>query len=76
MDINPLKIVKTYNENIDRERVRRALTPDEISRLLTVTENPEYWNNGNEKVHHGLTGRQRGLLYRFALETGFRWSEN
>ena len=49
------------------KRVRRALTVDEARTLLDSTQ------NGPE--HHGMTGQQRALLYRMAIETGLRASE-
>ena len=38
-----------------------------MKRLLAVTKTGE--------KHHCLTGEQRALLYRLAIETGLRWSE-
>jgi integrase len=35
---NPLKIVPTLNEAKDRRRVRRALTEDELARLIAVSD--------------------------------------
>ena len=64
---NPLAHVKAMNARTDRRRVRRALTTDEIGRLLSATE--------AAPSHHSMTGRERALLYRLALETGLRWSE-
>ncbi len=64
---NPLSHVKAMNTRIDRRRIRRALTTGEIGRLLAATE--------AAGKHHSMTGRERALLYRLALETGLRWSE-
>ncbi len=55
------------NEGTDRRHERRAATPDEIRRLLEVTA------AGPER--YGMSGRERSLLYRFAVETGFRAGE-
>lgn len=55
------------NEKADRRVIRRALTIDEIRRLIGATEAGD--------VHHGLTGRERGLVYQLALETGLRHNE-
>jgi len=55
------------NEGTDRRHERRAATPDEIRRLLEVT--------AAEPEHYGMSGRERSLLYRFAVETGFRAGE-
>jgi len=46
---------------------RRALTIEEGRRLLEVT--------AVASEHHGMTGHDRALLYRLALETGLRSSE-
>lgn len=64
---NPLAHITTFNARGDRRLERRGLTPREIVILLTATE--------AGKQHHGMTGRQRTLLYRLAIETGLRWSE-
>jgi integrase len=64
---NPLDNVSTLNSRVDRRRERRALTLNEIGRLLIATMNAE--------AHHGLSGYERSLLYRLAIETGLRWSE-
>jgi len=53
-------------EKIARRR-RRALEDAEIGRLLAATE--------KEPARYGMTGPERALLYRFALETGLRASE-
>ena len=64
---NPVRHVKKLNASLDRALVRRALSLTELRRLLTATE------AGGE--HHGLTGIQRSLIYRLALETGLRANE-
>jgi integrase len=46
---------------------RRALTPDEARTLLETTH--------GAAQHHGMTGAERSLLYRLAIETGLRASE-
>jgi len=46
---------------------RRAMTADEIKTLLNATE------NGPDR--NGMTGPQRSMLYRLAVETGLRASE-
>ena len=51
----------------EKRRQRRAITVDEVRRLLTVTQAaPE---------RYGLTGAVRALLYRLAIESGLRASE-
>ena len=64
---NPLVAVKTFNAKADRRHVRRALTPDEASRLVAAAE-------AGVKVK-GMTGLERAWCYRLALGTGFRVSE-
>ena len=64
---NPLSHVKAMNARTDRRRVRRALTTEEIGRLLAATEEAPRF--------HSMTGPERALLYRLALEAGLRWSE-
>ena len=51
----------------DKRHIRRALTEYEITQLITITQQCN--------THHGLTGTERSLLYRLALETGLRWNE-
>ena len=65
---SPVECMESFGSvAADRRRVRRALTPDEIRRLLTTTAKaPERF---------GMDGRERSLLYRFALTTGLRLSE-
>ena len=64
---NPLAHIALLNAKADRRLERRALAVAEIGRLLAAAEAGE--------PSHGMTGADRALLYRFALETGFRWSE-
>ena len=64
---NPIEHISTMNTKADRRIIRRALTYTEICLLI----NSAY--NGN--LHHGMTGFERAMLYRLALETGLRWSE-
>jgi integrase len=64
---NPLAHIALLNAKADQRLERRALVLSEIGRLLAAAEAGE--------TTHGMTGADRALLYRFALETGFRWSE-
>ncbi len=64
---NPLEYWSLFNERMDRRLERRAFTVEEFGRLLAATE-----KNGE---FHGMTGEERCLLYRLAVETGLRWSE-
>ena len=62
---DPLRRLKRLRP--DRRYSRRALTEAEVSALLaTATTGPD---------RQGLSGSDRGLIYRLALETGLRASE-
>ena len=64
---SPLNHLKGLNVRTDRRHDRRALEPKEIRRLLESTRKaPERF---------GMTGYQRAMLYRLAIETGLRASE-
>ena len=64
---SPLAHLKGGNPKIDRRRVRRPYTADELIRLMTAAEaGPDLY---------GVPGRVRALLYRFVAETGVRQSE-
>ncbi len=66
---SPLECMESFgSEAADRRRVRRALTADEIQRLLTTTAQ-------SSEVHYGMDGPERAMLYRFALMTGLRLNE-
>ena len=63
---SPLEHLRCVTQT-EKRRERRALDLDEQRRLLTTTAaGPEY---------HGLTGRERALIYQVALETGLRAGE-
>ncbi len=64
---NPIDHVKGYNTRLDRRHDRRALTNDEIKRLLKATE------NGN--TLQKCPGKERALIYRLALLSGLRANE-
>jgi integrase len=64
---SPLAFLRTINEQVDRRRERRALSVEETCRLLKTTA-------GAEETH-GMTGHERCLLYRLAIETGLRANE-
>ena len=64
---NPIAYLSGQNPNTDIRHARRALTLDEIEKLLEVTT--------NGKEHHSMTGKERYMLYILALNTGFRAGE-
>lgn len=64
---NPLKFVRRLNEELDRRKIRRAMTQDEIDRMLqTVAEG---------KRQKGINADERFLIYRLLLGTGLRSTE-
>ncbi len=64
---NPLDYIGMLNVATDRRHDRRALSIDELKRLLATTV-----GNGDR---FGVPAAERALLYRFAAETGLRASE-
>jgi integrase len=64
---DPLSGIAMLNEELDRRRVRRPLTPDEAARLIEVTE--------CGPIIMGMSGPDRALLYGVMLATGLRKSE-
>jgi len=64
---DPLSSVKKPNPKTDRRRERRMLLPEEWWRLEAATE------TGLER--YGMTGGERLLLYRTAIQTGLRSNE-
>jgi site-specific recombinase XerC len=59
-----LAFLATANPEVDRRRVRRALTPEEAARVIQAAET-------GPKVH-GMTGPDRAALYLTAIGSGFR----
>ncbi|MCE9548279.1 MAG: site-specific integrase [Planctomycetia bacterium] len=64
---SPIEHVQRQNAKTDRRLERRALSVDELRRLLAAA------TKGAER--HGMTGSARAMLYRLAVETGLRSSE-
>jgi integrase len=64
---NPLKNIKPLSEHKDKKYPRRALTENEVNLLITKTINAE--------KRCGVTGFERSLIYRLALNTGLRFKE-
>lgn len=63
---SPVERLKALNEELDRRRVRRALSVDELRHFLETTR---------KGPTRGMTGPARALLYRLASETGYRARE-
>jgi integrase len=74
-----LRKLAKYNEEADRKRVRRALTPEQLDLLIAATEaGPTIvaTRPGRGQRPSGmLTGLDRAILYRLAAGTGFRANE-
>jgi integrase len=65
--VDPLAGLTGHNAATDRRLERRALTVDELSRLIETT--------ANGPKRQGWTGPDRSMLYRVAAGTGFRAKE-
>jgi len=64
---NPLAYLKGQNPKTDIRHPRRALTIDELTKLLKVTTEGQ--------KHHNMTGKERAILYKLAANTGYRANE-
>ncbi len=64
---NPVAHTKCQNAVVDVRRKRRALSEEEVGKLVSTTL--------NGSVHHGMTSKHRAMLYLLAVNTGFRASE-
>ena len=64
---NPFKSLQKFSESNDIRRVRRALSDEEFSRLITATRTDDSFLN--------ISGEEWALLFLTAAETGFRWNE-
>jgi integrase len=64
---SPVEYLKGLNVRTDRRHDRRALESDDVRRLLETTR------NGRKRFC--MTGLQRTMLYRVAVETGLRAGE-
>ena len=67
IDKNPLAYIRRLNAEVDIRRSRRSLEPDEVRRLLETA--------AVSLERYGMSGYERSLLYRFAIETGLRANE-
>ncbi len=64
---NPLDHLENVTPQTDRKRERRALSVDELRRLLVAAA------GGPDR--HGIPGRERALIYHLAAESGLRANE-
>jgi integrase len=62
-----LAFLTGYNVALDRRHDRRALTDEELARLIMAAE--------EGLPFRGMTGEDRAILYRTAVGTGFRANE-
>ena len=64
---HPLRSIRKLNEELDRRKIRLAMTQDEIDRLLKTTA------SGEEQ--QDMQPEERILIYRLLLGTGLRSTE-
>ena len=64
---SPVAHLDGLNVKTDRRHDRRALTVEELHRLLATTH--------DGPTRRGMTGPERAMLYRLAVETGLRAGE-
>jgi integrase len=64
---NVLAYLQAQNPQTDIRHPRRALTVDELNRLITSTLKGQQ--------HSGMSGKERTMLYMLAVSTGLRASE-
>jgi len=64
---SPVRHIKPLNVKLDKRHERRALEVDELRRLLEVTR--------NGPARYNMTGYERFVIYKFAVETGLRSNE-
>jgi len=64
---SPLEHLRNLNVATDRRHDRRELSVDEVRRLL--------WATYHGPSRYGLTGPERALVYRLAVESGLRANE-
>ena len=64
---NPLGFLRGLNPKLDVRHKRRALTTEEAAKLINTT--------ANGATHSDMTGLERAMLYKLALNTGFRACE-
>jgi integrase len=60
--------IRRANQNVNRRHVRRAITNFQIGRLIITARR-------SKRMSYGLSGRERAMLYLFAVGTGLRVSE-
>ena len=64
---NPADKVNKFNESADRRHIRRDLSEIELNELFEITRKSD--------IHHGITGKERLLVYWLGAGVGLRWNE-
>lgn len=78
---DPLATVERLNESVDVRRQRRAMTEDEMRRLLRLAaerpqqERPTIAGKKLDDAGYARLGRERALIYKAAILTGLRRGE-
>jgi integrase len=74
---SPLSHLEILNTRVDRRHERRPLTPAELRRLIQAAERGEslFGRDRAGVISWRMTGMDRGMLYRLAVETGLRAGE-
>jgi len=74
---SPVSHLDPLNPKTDRRLVRRALPEDELHRLMKAAQDGEelYGRDRDGVIAWRLTGMDRAMLYRLAVETGLRVGE-
>ncbi len=67
LSANPIAGVARFNVDSDRRRVRRALSDDELRRIIDAAETGREWAD--------MSGKDRAMLYRLAAGSGLRAGE-
>lgn len=73
-----MNLIPRYPEASDRKLIRRAITMEEVKRLLDAAENGptvKLSRRGYQYEERWITGPDRAMLYRLAMFTGFRANE-
>jgi integrase len=68
---DPLKSVSLFNADVDRRKIRRAMTTDELTKLYETTLTARSYGGKRWR----LRGTDRALLYVVAASTGLRANE-
>ena len=82
---DPFQVLPSLNEALDRKRIRRALTAQEVSALISAARSRPLENARDHRVNKGVTpaeenrltqlGETRALIYAMAVGTGLRRGE-